>query len=689
MTEAEILAALKRQLTQCAGFSDDELAKDRQAALDYYHQRPNGTEVAGRSQAVSGDVSAMVESNLAAMMEAFSSSRVVEFDSVDASDETQAQLESDVCAFFVMKKNNGRWQLGQAIKETLRMRNGWMKVWLETRKRVRIEEYVGVQPEALLSITERPGVECKVLEYDAEKELPSDPGRKGYLRTRCTYVSRRLRSEAVSPGNMFYPKAYDGCDFLALQEIPILAERRIDTRAALVGMGFPKAAVDRVSEVRTDAYMSEAARNPRSDASLTPGLDFASELVEWFELYALIDGVRHKVCCDGAFREMFAKEPTDIVPYGTGQCFVAPHRLTGISIWDKLRQTQDINTGLTRALLDNVEATSKSRTAHLDETVNADDLGDGRVNGSVRVKNTVPRVSDAIMPLVVPDTSGGIVRAIDYQRRIRTELGGSSLDMQAGEMQLSDRVGSQGLDRAFSVAEQLAAHMTQNIADTLIRSTFLLAHAVLRANFDQPVSVKVGGRWNTAVPSEWPEREELTVKIGMSPGERARQQAVLDKMLQTHLQLEQMGFNGILTDIDGFYLLLMDWARIAGCAHPERYYIDPQSEGSLKAQEQRAKASQKREQQQTALVTEAVSLQKIDTAAKKYDGDADRAVRVWEKKVDTQVEYAKLGQDAEVEEARLVAPIAGKLLGEKRGQQNGRKKPNGKPTAEGPAEGAT
>jgi hypothetical protein len=229
--------------------------------------------------------------------------------------------------------------------------------------------------------------------------------------------------------------------------------------------------------------------------------------------------------------------------------------------------------------------------------------------------------------------------------------------------------------------------MTQNIADTLIRSTFLLAHAVLRENFEQPVPIKRGSRWVTATPAEWPPREELEVAIGMSPGERARRSAVLDKMLQTHLQLEQMGFNGILTDIDGFYSLLMDWARISGVDNPERYYIDPQSEGSIKAQESRAKAAQAREKQNAALVSEAVNLQKIDTAAKKYDGDADRAVQVWEKKIDTKLEYAKLGQEAEVAEAGLVAPLAGEMLKEHRGRKNGSAKPEGEPDASGGAEG--
>src|SRR5690606_18384427 len=116
---------------------------------------------------------------------------------------------------------------------------------------------------------------------------------------------------------------------------------------------------------------------------------------------------------------------------------------------------QDINTALQRALLDNVQATSKNRLAYIDGKANPDDIADGRVNGAIRVKGSVGRVADAIMPLAVPDTSQGIRDAIQHQRQIRTELGGSSLDMQAGELQVSKQVGSLGLDRAFSVAEQL------------------------------------------------------------------------------------------------------------------------------------------------------------------------------------------------------------------------------------------
>ena len=377
---------------------------------------------------------------------------------------------------------------------------------------------------------------------------------------------------------------------------------------------------------------------------------------------------------------MLFRDATSIVPYSTGQCFIAPHRLTGISLWDKLRQGQDVNTALQRALLDNVQATSKNRIAYLDGKANPDDVADGRVNGAIRVKPSVARVSDAVMGFTVPDTSGSIVNAIDHQRRIRTELGGSTLDMQSGELQVSKQVGSMGLDRAFSVAEQLAAHMTQNVADTLIRSTFLVAHATLREHFTEPVPIKVGGRWDTAIPAEWQARTQLTVNVGMSPGERTRRAAALDKLLQSQIQLSGLGMDDVLVNIDGFYSLLMDWARVADVPNPERYFVDPRSEGSQKAQQLKQQAAQAQQQAQQQLVKQAVDLEKLRTAFDKYKQDQEAAIEVWSKKVDAKIEYAKLGQEAEIAEMNAVVPAAAEAMRGKR-EQEGREEPKGESAA--------
>lgn len=666
MTNTELLQALRRQHVMCAGFETDDLATDRERALDYYHQRPNGTEVEGRSTVVSGDVSASVESNLAAMMEAFSSPNLASFDPLGPEDVDQAQLESDAVVDVVMRQSGGRWQLAQAVKETLRLRNGWTKAFVEEDRRAKIEEFRGVAPEAVPSLIERPGVECKILAYDPED---------GYLKLRCVYVAKVFRIYSVATENIVYPKAYDGCDFEALQRIPYIAERHIETRSEAIKRGFSREKVERIPEYRSDGNTVSAARNPRKDPSLTPGHDTATELIEWLEIYTLVDGdgiaERQKICTDGKFDEMLLRDAANVVPYSTGQCFIAPNRLTGISIWDKLRQTQDVNTGLQRAQLDNVEAANKSRIAALDGKVNMDDATDGRVTGVLRVKPSVTRVSDAVMAFVVPDTSAGTIAAMDQQRRIRAELGGAALDMQTNQVQFGRQMGSEGLDRAYSVAEQLAAHMTQNVADTLVRSTFLVAHAQMREHFTEPVPIKVGGRWQTATPSEWIPRTQLTVNVGMSPGERARRAAAIDKIIQSQIQMSTGGLDDILVNVDGFYTALMDWGRVADVPNPERYFIDPMSEGSRKVQEQKRALAQLQQQAQQQLVKQAVDLEKLRTAFDKYKADMEAAIEVWAKKVDAKLEYAKLNQEADIAEMDALLPTAIKAIEAKRGQANG------------------
>jgi hypothetical protein len=636
MYNQTLLQKLKSELQWCAGHDGDELAEDRRRALDYYFQRPRGDEVPGRATVVSGDVSASVEASLAAMSEAFSGDRIAEFDPMGPEDAEQAELESDAVTHFVMGRGNGRHQLLAAIKDALLLRNGWVKAWVEEKTTVRTEEYENVTPEAVAELTTRPNVECKILEYtDA-----------GYLRLRCTYIDKLFRCEAVACENVLYPRNYDGVDFEAIQRIPFIAERHVDIRSDLYGM-FSREKVDELPKYTDDRNTSAIARNPRRNSALQHGVDKSSEPVEWFEAYAIVNGERLKVCF--GHNTILKKRPEALVPYASGSPFIAPHRLTGISLWDKTRQIQDVNTPLQRALLDNVQATSKQKLAYLDGRVNVDDVSDGRVSGGIRVKATVARVTDAVMPFAVPDTSSGIQAAIEHQRRIRTEMAGSALDMQGGELQVSNQVGSMGLDRAFSVAEALSGHMAKNFAMTLVRSTFLIAHAQLREHFGEPINFKVMGRWQTAVPSEWVARESVTVRVGMSPGERSRRQAALDKLLQSQIQLAGLGMEDVLVNVEGFHALLLDWARVSDVPAPENYFIDPRTDEAQAAMQSKQQQAQDAQQQQQELVRQAVELEKLRTAFEKYRVDSQLQHDYWKEQLHSEIEEAKLAGSATVE----------------------------------------
>jgi hypothetical protein len=668
MNQREMVQRIKGQLHDCEGFEGDTIAEQRKAALDYYAQRARGDEVAGRSHVVSGDLSAMVEANLAQMLDAFDSDSIAYFDAVGEEDEDQAQLETATVQYFVMSKGNGFLPLASAIKDALLVRNGIVCVDVETHTETSTRSYSHVRPEAFAALLHQPNTKAETISFDPKT---------GKAKIRFTTERKRFVIEAVALEDFLYLKNWNSP---YLQDIPFCARRRIEPRSELLRRGFPKDKVARLKSIRNVGPQA-AARNVRSDTQLSRGIDESQELIEWFECYAMMDagdGIseRHRVSVSG--QELLEDVPMPLVPFCNGIAILNPHRFVGISLYDKLKQVQDITTGLERALLDNVNTTNKNRTAYLDNKVNVDDINNGRTNGSIRVKG-VQDVRAAVTAFTIPDTSVGILANLQHQQARRTELGGAALDLASGAMQLNDRVGSQGLDRAYSVMEMLAAMMTKLCAHTLIRSVYLLAHAQLREKWNMPAPVKRTGRWISPLPAKWQARECCTVKVGMSPGERARRVTMSREMLQTQLALVDKGMEDILVNVDGFYALLMDMARWGDMENPEQYFVDPRSDAAKEAMAAKSAAAQRNAQMQQALMQQAIGLEQLGRALEKYKADQE-----------TQFKYWRETLLAEVEEAKIAGAATTELLKQKKegeSRANGSGKPSTGKGAQGQSAG--
>jgi hypothetical protein len=644
MNDEELLSAVRTQLAQCAGYGTNRSTEDDKTALDYYFQRSRDV-VAGRSAVVAGGFSAMVEAVLAQMSDAFSSDSLVDFCARSADDEEQAQAESDFVTYKVMAENAGIIQIQSAIKDALQLRNGIVKVWVEEKRNRQTFNYTDVAPEALAELIQpRPGVEIKpTYDEDAQK-----------LTLQVTQVTKIFRTKAIPKENFFYFADHDSPD---LSEIGFCGERHVETRSELIQRGYSAKQVNALPQYKGTTNPAALARAPGSEQALRVGIDTSQESVEWLECYALMSGtdntsVLHRLAVDSALTELLADDEVKRVPYAGFWVFINPHRFTGISLFDKLKQNDDITTALERALLDNVNTVTKNRIAYSDGKVNVDDLSNGRPDGSIRVNRSVEDVRSAIMAFNVPDLGQSILANLQHQNSLRTEMGGAALELASGNAQIGgDRMGSQGLDRAYSVMEQLSAHMLKNAANTGIRSTFLLAHATLREDFSQPIALKMRGVYVTQDPTQWPERTELYVKPGMSPGERARRVVTLTQVLDRQAALAQGSMEDILVSASGYYAALLDWLRVSDMPNPERYWLDPRSDGSVKKMNDNAQASAMQQNAQHELMRQAVELQKISSALQKYQTD-----------VETQFKYYNANLSAQVEEAKIVGGAAVKML---------------------------
>jgi hypothetical protein len=634
--EEQLANSLRKQLMNCVGWDGDELASSREEAYNYYFQRKRGDEITGRSQIVTGDLSSMVEGNLAQMVGPLIDKRIAEFCAYDAADEEQAQLESDCVSEMLFKRQNGFIEVAAAIKDILLVRNGVVKVYVDERTHKSRVRRGNVAPEIVTDVLDQIG-ETKVHKYDPEtKELDAT----------VTKTTRKFRVESLVPENFLVPRNWNRQD---LEDIPFCAERHIEPRATLVERGFDKSKVYKLRRYTAVNVAGGDARLPRQLSSpvLNP-FDKSQELVEWYECYCKIeasDGTSelHRYCVSEKFVLEDEIIESTVISYALGVAIINPHTFIGISLHDKLKSTQDSTTALTRALMDNLNATSKARTAHFDEIVEEQDLTDGRINNSIRVKpGMVGDVRQAITAFQVPDTSGNILQNLEAFKRTRSEMGGATLDMATGQVQLNDRVGSAGLDRAYSVMERLAEFMTRTVAHTLVRNMYLIAHETLRTQWNGSISFKRGKEWIQQDPAKWKVREGVTVNMGASPGERARIAGVLERMLDKQVALAQHGMEDILVDSTGFFTGMMEWLRISDIPNPERFFLDPRSDKSQQAFKRKAIGQQKQAAKQEALMNNAIALEQLRTALDKYKHDSEIQFKYYSEVLGAQIEEAKL-----------------------------------------------
>lgn len=640
---------LKRMLIHCVGFEGDELAASRKQSYDYYFQRPRGDEVVGRSSIVTGDLSSMTEGNLALMTEPLLNKRIAEFCAYDAADEEQANLESDCVQVMLFKRQNGFIELTSAIKDALQLRNAVVKIYVDTRTHKQKIRRENVDIEVI----------GEVLDQIGKTDVHSYDPKTGKLSATLTKVTRKFRVESIAPENFLYPKDWHRQD---LEDIPFCAERHVEARSTLIERGFPKSKVDMLRRWNNPYQAASDARLPRNITLNNQPIDKSQELVEWYEAYVKMDdgtgaSELRRICFSDQW--ILDDEPADVVCYATGVAIINPHTFMGISLFDKIKWVQDSTTALTRALMDNLNATNKNRTAHLDGVCEEQDVTDGRTNGSVRVNpQLVQDVRQAIMAFGVPDTSANILANLDHFRSVRSEAGGAALDLATGQMQLNDRVGSQGLDRAYSVMESLALFMTRIIANTLVRTMYLIAHETLRTQWKEPIIFKRGNKWVKTNPAEWKVRDSVEVNLGKSLNERARESAVFERLMDRQAFLAANGMEEILVDVTTYSAALDAWLRVNDIENPEKFQIDPRSDKAMAAMKRKAQENQLAQQKQDALLNQAVALEQVRTALSKYQTDVKTQFDYYNTVINAQIEEAKITAGAVIEIRRILATAA-------------------------------
>ena len=650
MDNAEIVQGLTQQILQSDSWSSGELATNRQKALLYYFGEKRGDEQTGCSSVISTDVADMLEAVIAGMMPALETERVIEFEALSRDDEEKARQESEAVNWVIMSKNQGYILLQECIRDALLLRNGFTKVYVESVTDKQSKRFVDISSEvmAMLVLAAPQGWERTITNADENEDGSWN------ATVQDKRVRRELNVKSVDPCNVYYSQGYCSSD---LQDLPFFAERILYMRGELIEMGFAAKTVNSLKRITLDTSPDETARNRTGVTPDLQGWESSQDIIECFECYWRIDidgdGIPELRKFLMAGGEILVNEPAPFNPYATGTGFLQPHRLTGMSLYDKLATVQDVKTATLRQYLDCFYNGNTGGVAYVKNMVNLDHLSNPMPSRMVEV--TDPQ---AIIPLPSIDIGASAQALLDYMDKVRSARGGASLDLQSAEAQIMGET-AQGVERQYSVREMLAAMMTRTLSETLIAGTYRNVHKALRLYAADALTYRTRDGFNQTNPAEWVERDRVVVRGGLSMGEQRKKQQALGGVIQQQTTMMQAGFNNILVSLPAIYKSSIDWARASGIDNPEAYFTNPELPESQQAQQQQAQQAQQQQQMMVALQQMQLQLAQQQQAIEKWKHETELQWKYFDSKLDAEIKEAQMTGDnvtkLKLEEIRVVA----------------------------------
>jgi len=295
---------------------------------------------------------------------------------------------------------------------------------------------------------------------------------------------------------------------------------------------------------------------------------------------------------------LLKQEWVPFLPYATGTGIIRPHRFDGVSLFDKLAQVQQSKTFMLRQLATNARLASQVRVAIRDRSVNPEDLLSDELNPVIRC---LQHPGESLMPLPVQDVTSQLLATLGWLDGVRRDDGGASIDMASPQMAVANQ-SAHAVEREFSFRELQSSQILRTLGETLVRSLYLVVHATMKQAMTS-IMIRSDNDYVYANPQQFPDRTDLIVDIGATLGTKQRRMsAMADIIAQQQITL-QGGGAGMLITLPELYRAQIDYAKLAGIPHAERYWKDPQSPESMQIANQQAmqQAAEKQKQEQMAM----------------------------------------------------------------------------------------
>jgi hypothetical protein len=569
LTVSEQRAIIGERLSGNA--TDTELQTAREAAMNSYYGRPLGNEMDGRSQVVSKDLMDTIEWIMPSLMRVFCVQQAVQFDPVGPEDEQLAKQETAYVTHVMWKKNPGFMIIYEWLKSALLQKNGYVKTWWQDEEKLAFDEYTGLDEEQLeltmQSLASQGEVE--VVGHEQAEDGTHSIKVKVKKKYGCPKVATCPPEEIVIDRN---------CRGDVKKAKFVGHLRRNVMRSELIEEGYSRERVKKLTDYDWSMDVAEGLARDTVGESLpedNDDSDQASTELELLECWTYLDvdndgiaELRHYLL---AGNDVLENEEAPEIPFDSWTPTPVPFRHVGMSEHDFVEDLSRIKTALQRGLLDNVYFTNAPRNAY-SRQVDPVSLGINRPGGNVLIDVNGP-IAGHIVPLMVQpiaDRLLPVIGYIDQVKETRTGVGRMTSGVDADVLAQSTKG---AYTDAKSAANQRIEAIARIFAETGYSSLYSSIHRLLMRHQDWESRFKLRDQWVTVNPTEWQERANLTVSVGL--GNASKDEVRQNLMLMGQGQQAAASVPGLIQPTNVFALFRRMQVELG--FENEAFITDPKS----------------------------------------------------------------------------------------------------------------
>ena len=590
-----------------------------------------GTEVPGRSRFVSNDVKDANESAHTSLVRMFlGAGSIIKFKAANPDDKVQleeAQEKTSFVDWLIRGQPDSYSTQSGALTEIVKLKAGVVKYFYEKTETTEDHDWENITElevvEQMNALVEnRNNKEVEMISHDE-----NDDGTFNIL-IRAKVTRQEIKVVGVPSGSFLISKGAATKD-----EAELVGDEFYKTRGELLAEGHSR---DLVSKLPQAALNGSVTRLINTDElGNVPEADFgewSSQLILIQDLYVMVDyngdGIaerRNIQRVDDQF--ILVNEPFDHVPYAVGSAFITPHSVIGEGWGEQVTDIAEVNTAITRGVLDNIYSVNNTKKAVRIGThgVNLDEALSCKIGGVVQVKGDRP-LADMIMPLTtefIGDKALLIKQHMDQMKanRIGNQLTSQGLDGDTLAKETATRF--TGVEKADGARTEKLA---RNIAEVFYRKLYEgVAWLVAHHQIDE-VEFNVLGKALKANPKNWKYDNNLDTEIGLGAGDNDKIVQNMSGAWQIHQQLTAQ--QSPLTDQKKGYNILSKMYKSMDIKDVSQIINDPEEPSEqLRADNEKLNGIALQQQQAIEQLTEQVrqlsALSEVEEIKARQKGESD------------------------------------------------------------------